>query len=48
MKRMLKKKETSTVLTISHAFNQKTLMKREKDVVAKKSNDQEMSKIIKT
>ena len=46
MKRMLKKKEMSTISTISHSSSQKTLVKREEDVVVEKSNDQKMIEII--
>ena len=46
MKRMLKKKEMSTISIVSHSSSQKTLVKREKDVVVEKSNDQKMIEII--
>ena len=46
MKRMLRKREMSTTLTVSHSSSQKTLVKREKDVVVEKSNDQKMIEII--
>ena len=46
MKRMLRKKEVSTISTISHSSSQKTLVKREEDVVVEKSNDQKMIEII--
>ena len=45
MKRMLRKRETSTISTVSHLSSQKTLVKREKDVIVE-SNDQKMIEII--
>ena len=45
MKRMLRKKKMLTISTISHSSSQKTLVKREKDVIVK-SNDQKMIEII--
>ena len=48
MKRMLRKKKILAKLTVSHFSSQETLMKREKDVVAKKSNDQKMREITNT
>ena len=42
---MLRKREVSTISTISHSSSQKTLVKREKDVIVK-SNDQKMIEII--
>ena len=46
MKRMLRKREVSTISTISHSSSQKTLVKRERDVVVEKSIDQKMIEII--
>ena len=46
MKRMLRKKEMLAISTISHSSSQKTLVKREEDVVVEKSNDQKMIEII--
>ena len=45
MKRMLKKRKVSAISTVSHSSSQKTLVKREEDVIVK-SNDQEMIEII--
>ena len=45
MKRMFKKREMSTISTISHSSSQKTLVKWEEDVIVK-SNDQKMIEII--
>ena len=45
MKRMLRKREVSTISTISHSSSQKTFVKREKDVIIE-SNDQKMIEII--
>ena len=46
MKRMLRKRKMSTISAVSHSSSQKTLVKREEDVVVEKSNDQEMIEII--
>ena len=48
MKRMLKKREMSTISTISHSSSQETLLKREENVVVEKSNDQKIIEIIDT
>ena len=45
MKRMLRKREMLTISTVSHSSSQKTLVKREEDVIVK-SNDQKMIEII--
>ena len=45
MKRILKKRKMSTILTVSHSSSQKTLVKREKNVIVE-SNDQEMIEFI--
>ena len=47
MKRILKKREMSTISTVSHSSSQKTLVKRERDVIVK-SNDQKMIEIVDT
>ena len=46
MKRMLRKREMLTISAVSHSSSQKTLVKRERDVVVEKSNDQKMIEII--